>query len=184
MIVIRVKDDRNKWNYIIAHYRQWKAIGDPKSNSKVGIQMQVTRLKSFISQCEAILAFKEPTFIGGDLNLDHMAENDPLARPELAALFPHWDKFISDNELVQMNYKPTRHCRGQKSSLLDLIFTNRPLLCENISNIPNLTSEHENLQLDIRVKPKIIRPQFLTIRNYQDLNYNNIMPLIDQDIDL
>ena len=53
---------------------------------------------------------------------------------------------VQDLYLVQHVKKPTRHREGQKSSLLDLVLTNKEYMVENLQNIaPMGKSDHDGI---------------------------------------
>ena len=85
------------------------------------------------------------------------------------------EDFLEDKKLAQLNFKATRHQQGQRSSLLDLWFSNCPSKCTDIANITNLSSEHEGVKLTIKIKGAIVKSQFAIVRSYKELNAANIM---------
>merc|ERR1711954_110786 len=85
-----------------------------------------TCLKSMSECITKICKEFRKVVLGGDLNIDHCQDNDPLSRPELRALFPLWEQCLLENDLCQINKKNTWHRAGKRSSLLDLFFGSVP----------------------------------------------------------
>ena len=104
---------------------------------------QVGRLKKQIVSLNKFTTEMKKHIICGDINIDRNENNDPLERNDLKALAPIWEEFISDRELTQLNFKPTWHMPGKKSSLLDLYYANCPNLIDGVANVLNLLSEHD-----------------------------------------
>ena len=141
-IALRIKDGKGKWIGLFAIYRQWKIPGESNAFSKEGISRQVARLKVQVSNLERFCRFNKRNIICGDLNMDKYEEND-LDRPELKALEPTWEQFVSDFNLTQINHKPTWHMPGKSPSLLDIFYADCPNQIDCVQNVTNLLSEHD-----------------------------------------
>ena len=100
-------------------------------------------------------------------------------RADLKKLIPELKNFLSDNAITQLNSKCTRHRLGQRSSLLDVYFTNATLKCSQWENIVNLTSEHEAVKVNFRVTDRIHKKQFIVLRNHKNLNSTNITKILE-----
>ena len=81
--------------------------------------------------------------------------NDPCQHPEIKALNPILEDLLMTQNLSQMNFKPTRHQVGCKSSLLDLFISNIPEMITNIKKFLNTMSEHEGGKRTIHTKTLI-----------------------------
>ena len=119
--------------------------------------------------------------IGGDINIDRNKNNDPLSRPELRALAPIWEECITDNNLIQQNFKDTWHMPGRRSSLLDLFYSSKPELISNIENTTNLLSEHDGVSLNINTKEAQLKPQYEIRRSYKNVTSSNLLELLDEN---
>ena len=64
-----------------------------------------------------------------DANVDLNPKNDALSRYESKKLHEEYLVMMNEMKLSQMNFEPTRHRVGQRSSLLD------HFLCSNPENI-------------------------------------------------
>ena len=120
----------------------------------------------------------------GDINLDQRVENDPLLRPEVRALQPIYDKICCSNGLKRLKNAPTRHAANSKSSLLDLVLSTDPQNTINIRNIKTGIADHDGVVFEMKCKDDSEAPQFYVSRNFNKINANNIIPLIDEDSDL
>ena len=109
-----------------------------------------------------------------------MKENNPLDRYDLKLLIPKLEDFLEENKVAQMNFKATRHQAGQRSSLLDLWLSNCPSKCSEISNVTNLSSEHEGVKLTLNIKGAVIKRQFAVVRSYKELNAKNILAELER----
>ena len=68
---------------------------------------------------------------------------------------------------------------GRKLSLLDLFYSTKPDKTDGISNVTNLLSKHDGVTLNN--KETCAEPQFEVRRNYKDVNYSNLMELLDEN---
>ena len=68
---------------------------------------------------------------------------------------------------------------GRKLSLLDLFYSTKPDKTDGISNVTNLLSKHDGVTLNLDNKETRAKPQFEVRRNYKDVNYSNLMELLD-----
>ena len=68
---------------------------------------------------------------------------------------------------------------GRKLSLLDLFYSTKPDKTDGISNVTNLLSKHDGVTLNVHNKETCAKPQFEVRRNYKDVNYSNLMELLD-----
>ena len=112
--------------------------------------------------------------ICGDINIDRNVNNDPQDRNDIKALASIWEEFISDNDLTQLNFKPTWHMPGKKPSLLDLYYTNCPNLIDGVANVLNLLSEHDGVIINLHTQEKLLKTQFDTIRKYENQNNSEV----------
>ena len=117
--------------------------------------------------------------VGGDYNIDRYPPNDPMSRPEIRALNPLLEDLMLSADLQQINFKPTRHQMGNKSSLLDLFLTNIPQRISNIENVLNTTSEHQCVKCVILLKSSIRQSQSFLRRDYSRCSFANMQPLVD-----
>ena len=90
---------------------------------------------------------------------------------------------LTDN-MVQVNFKPTRHQVGCKSSLLDLYLTNIPDRLKNVSNFLNTLSEHEGVRVFVNVKSKVRQQKSFILCNYSNCTFNILQPMVDENIKL
>ena len=96
----------------------------------------------------------------------------------MRALAPIWEECISDNNLIQLNFKDTWHMPGKRSSLLDLFYCTKPELVSNVDNTTNLLSEHDGVNLHIHTKEPEIKPQIEVRRDYRNVNSSNLLNLL------
>ena len=81
----------------------------------------------------------------GDFNLPDINWND-YSCPSDLSLSTRFLDTVQDAFLIQHVDTPTRHCMGQCSSILDLIFTNDPAIVCNIVHLSPLGhSDHEGV---------------------------------------
>merc|ERR1711954_299442 len=99
----------------------------------------------------------------------------------MGALAPIWEECISDNNLIQLNFKDTWHMPGKRSSLLDLFYCTKPELISNVENTTNLLSEHDGINLHINTKEAQLKPQFETRRSYVNVTSSNLLELLDEN---
>ena len=177
-ICLKIRDGRNKWFALYGLYRPWKASGD--SEDSEGIRKQVSRLNSMCNQINLICKDFKKVLIGGDLNIDHCLENNPLSRPELKALYPIWEQCIIDNDLCQMNRKNTWHRPGKRSSLLDIFFSNCPNLIDGVQNMVNTLSEHDGVRVNFHTSEIISKPLFTTRRIYKNVTHDKLLEILDE----
>ena len=64
-----------------------------------------------------------------------------MVRPDLRVVTPIFEDIINKKGLAQMNFENTWHKPGQKSSLLDMFYTNKPHRVTNVTNMTNELSE-------------------------------------------
>merc|ERR1711954_605256 len=84
----------------------------------------------------------------------------------------------------QLNFKPTRHRTGHKSSLLDIFFCNFPKRVKNMENFLNTLSEHEGVRCVVHPKTEIKSPNTFLMRNYKDCTFNILQPMVDENVKL
>ena len=121
--------------------------------------------------------------VGGDINIDRHQANDPCSRPEVRALTPLLEDYLMTNSMVQVNWKPTRHQHGSKSSLLDLYLTNIPERLNNLENVLNTISEHEGVECTVMLKSPCKNVKSMLIRNYQAATFNLMQQMVDDPIE-
>ena len=97
------------------------------------------------------------TILCGDFNIDRHLPNNLDGRQDLKLLIPIFKDCLARNNLQLINTKPTRHRYGQRSTLIDLIFVDNPLKCNNWLNVTNLTSEHEGVLFDYCINDAMIK---------------------------
>ena len=73
---------------------------------------------------------------------------------------------------------------GKQSSLLDVFFSNVKNKIDGVKNVPNLCSEHKGVLINLHLNLKHKKPQFITLRCFNNLNFKNIEPLVKNDKDL
>merc|ERR1711954_627910 len=158
MASIRIKESRNKSIIVTGIYRQWKAPSETDSNTAEGIARQVQRLELAVEGLSRVVKDGNVHLVAGDLNIDRHLPNDPLSRPDMRALTPVLEDYLMDASMVQVNWKPTRHQQGCRSSLLDLFLTNIPERVTNVENFVNTLSEHEGVRCTLQTKSIIKNP--------------------------
>jgi len=67
----------------------------------------------------------------------------------------HLEDFLMTQNLAQMNFKPTHHQVGCKSSLLDSFISNIPGRITNVEKFLNTMSEHKGVKCTIHTKTQI-----------------------------
>merc|ERR1711954_503279 len=105
-IVINIKERMGENLIVIGMYRQWKAPREGGSNTDPGIARQVQRLKLAFEKLEENKIKDFDILLGGDINIDRHLPNNPLARPELKALSPVLEDFMTTCNLTQLNWLP------------------------------------------------------------------------------
>ena len=179
--VIKFKDGKSKWVYLVSIYRQWKLKGDFNAFDNEGIKKQIARLKTQCINLHKIRKETDNMIVGGDISIDKNLHNDPTNRPELKALTPIWDQCMLDCGLIQLNFKNTWHMPGKRPSLLDLYYTTKPQMISGVENVTNMLSEHDGVKLNLHTKNLRVRPQFDVVRNYKNVNYQNLMEELDEN---
>ena len=168
-ICIKIRRNKNRWACIVATYRQWTGMSTSCSYNSRSRSDGLARLNDLIDLYKKILNEGNDTVFCGDFNIDRLKENNPSDRYDLKLIIPVFEDFLIDNKISQLNFKATRHCIGQRSSLLDLYLTTSPDKCTNVHNIVNLSSEHEGVALTFKIKGAINKDQFSTIRNTRNI---------------
>ena len=128
-----------------------------------------------------VCSLGDPVLVGGDLNIDQNLSNDPTSRQVLRALYPHWDTCLAQNNLTRLNHNATRHMPGQKPSLLDLFYTNRPSKFDGVETLPNLLSEHSLVKLNMHTNLPKKATKFQVFRRYDNVVFSRIQELLDKD---
>ena len=184
IVAISIKTKKHQKAVIVGHYRQWRMPGEGPPNDKDGIKRQKIRLEKFSKTIDHLQALGSHLILLGDYNIDQWAENEPWLRPEIRALQPILDRIISNNGLTRMNKIPTRHAAHNNSSLLDLILANDPTNIKKIKNIKTGLSDHDGLSFELTCTDVDMQPQFFIHRDFSQLTSSNIMPLVDNDMEL
>ena len=159
-------------------------MGEDEPLSPEGIKRQVRRFRKFKEAVDKAKDEGHEISVIGDLNIDQWQENDPMSRPELRALQPVLDDLILTNSLTLMNTEPTRHMRGQKSSLLDLVLVSDEYKIKGLKNLKTGLSDHDGVIFSYLVKSLVNKPQFTISRDYSQITASNLMPLIDNSHNL
>ena len=180
-IVLKINISPRKFFVIIGSYREWKHPGGADALSTEGIKNQVTRLNELGSVISKVKSMGYPVIWAGDLNIDRLHKNDSSKRADLRVLTPIFDSFINDYDLVQFNKDATWFRPGKKPSLLDLFLLDNPQQVVSCSNVTNILSEHAGVLLTINIDLKHRKPQFITIRNYKNITWEKIEPLLDKE---
>ena len=154
-------------------------MGTTLDNNTESIQDQAVRLRKLVKSYQDAIDTGSSIVIGGDLNIDRHLPNDPLERSDLKVLYPILDDFINTNNLTQMNWEPTRHRSGNKSSLVDIFLSNSPNKIDGVEYVPNSLSEHEAIMISLFTDDIQVQPQFFSSCNFSDVNWNNLEPLIN-----
>merc|ERR1711954_258739 len=177
MILVKIR-------LIAAVYRQWKARGESGANTSLCIARQCQRLKVMTEKLNKIFEDNFELVVAGDMNIDQHIRNNPCNRPDVRALTPILEELMMTKNLAQMNFKPTRHQNGCKSSLLDLFLMNIPDRMTNIENFVNTLSEHEGVKSISQTKSQVKIPKSRVIRNYSKCTFNIMKPMVDANDNL
>merc|ERR1711954_5458 len=121
---------------------------------------------------------------GGDINIDRHLPNNPLVRPELKALTPVLEDFMTTCNLTQLNWLPTQHQAGCNSSLLDIFLSNIPERISGIKNFYNTMSEHEGVICTLMTKTPVKDVKSILLRDYKLATFDIIQPMIDNNSNL
>ena len=122
--------------------------------------------------------------IAGDLNIDRHAQNDLLSRPELKALTPILEDLMLTENISQLNFKPTRHQTGCKSSLLDLYLSTIPERIKNVENVMNTLSGHEGIRCVVQLKGDFRKANSFALRKFTNCTFNVMQPMVDESVKL
>ena len=177
-VIIKIPHKNKKSTIIIGSYRQWKSVGSSLPFNSDSIHDQTFRLNQLISSYQKATDSGSSIIIGGDINIDRHLPNDPLERNDLKVLYPILDDFITINNMTQVNWSPTRHRIGQKSTLLDIFISNCPGKINGVTYVPNSLSEHEGVLMTLHNEDIQIQPQFFSRCCYKKVIWNNLEPLI------
>ena len=85
---------------------------------------------------------------------------------------------MTTNNITQINWKPTRHRAGKKSSLLDIFLTTCPNRNDGCHYVPNSLSEHEAVLVDLFTEDSQIKEQFYLKSNQENITWNKLEPMI------
>merc|ERR1711954_307349 len=149
-----------------------------------GIARQVRRLKLAIEKLKDNKSKDFYILLGGDLNIDRHLPNNPLARPELKALTPILEDFMTTCNMTQLNWLPTRHQAGCNSSLLDIFLSNILERISGIKNFYNTMSEHEGVMCTLMTKTPVKEVKSILLRDYKLATFDIIQPMIDSNSNL
>ena len=120
----------------------------------------------------------------GDINIDLNPKNDTNMRADVRELLPILNECINSNDLVLINKEPTWFRPGRKKSLLDLFLLDHPQHVLSCKNVINITSKHAGVLLQMNLNLEIQKQQFITVRNYRNITWENIEPILANDNDL
>ena len=183
-IVIEIEKSKKKCLNIVAKYRQWTCTSLSCPYKTRDVEDQIKRFQDMLKVWQEVLTKGNQTVICGDINIDRHAPNSPELRPELKDMIEMIEKFKRDNNLTQMNHKPTRHRCNQRSTLLDLFYVNSPEKCTDIRNGANSTSEHDYVVMTVQNQSIIRKKQFYMTRDTRNLVYANLEHMINNSEDL
>ena len=180
-IVISVKTSPRKKLFIVGYYRQWRSHSTNDQYPTHKPKDQMARFDRFRRIIDRVSSSGDRVIIGGDINLDRNLANDPYNRIDIKDTLPLLDSMIIDHNFTQMNDSCTRFRAGHRPSLLDLFLSNCPNLFSNTGTFTNLASEHLGVRCDFASESNIIKPQFMNVRKYKNINYKNIISILDPE---
>ena len=146
-IILKVEISPRDYVILIGTYREWKHPGAPNALSTSGIALQVQRLKQIKILITKSKALGHPIILGGDMNIDRNPKNNINVCADLRELSPIQNDIINSSDLAILNKEPTWSRPGQRKSLLDLLFVDKPQMVLRCLNIPNSMSEHSGVKL-------------------------------------
>ena len=142
------------------------------------------RLNSTLDQWQNVIRGGHTCIAGWDSNLDMLENNDPLDRYDTREMLEQYTQFISDNSLVQHNHEPTRHMVGQRSTLIDQFISNCPEHINGVQTLRSHIADHDMVNINFHTKDLQLNPQFTKIRDTRNLKRENIVPTIENNIQI
>ena len=137
-----------------------------------------------INQLKPIINQGQLALIAGDLNIDLLLSNDAAKRSRIKSLIDAYEMMRNDCNICQLNFKPTRYRRGQRPSLLDHFMTNAPNRVDGVETIHNHIADHTFVKLNFHREVLQSKPQFREVRDYKNLNSDNLMKEIEENEEL
>ena len=131
-----------------------------------------------MSQVDKVCDLGHTFMVAGDVNIDLFPENYPLSRRNVPLLTEIYNDHINRNNLSQLNFEPTRHWPGKKSTLIDHFMTNAPNMVDGVQTLKSHIADHSLVKLQFHSRVLKSRPQFRKVRNFSNVNSENIMHLI------
>ena len=181
VIVLEVKRSKRKSSHYVGCYRQWNGLSSTsQSYNTDDPQDMLQRFKLMIKIWEECIQ-RGDTHIFGDINVDRNLRNNPGARPDIGDLVNELESFQTRHKVTLMNNKNTRHRRLDRPTLLDLVLTNCPHKITSVTNLSNVTSEHDAVSCIVRTETSLQEPQYMWVRPSRELNAENMLPFLEGD---
>ena len=171
---LRVKTSRNGYTCIMGGYREWRhppELNLPFSGDPLE---QESRLPKTLVQVENAKSFSQKLVLGWDSNLDLLEANDNFRRQDTKKMTQIYRDFMDQNDFCLINWEPTRHWSGSRSSLVDHFITNCPNYIDNIQTKHNCIADHDSVSCLLHTEILIDRPQFMLKRNWTNLTRDNL----------
>ena len=116
-----------------------------------------------------------------DANVDLNPANDALGRFESCQLHEEYLNMINKLSLAQMNFEPTRHRVGHRSSLLDHFLTTNPEKVDGVETLKNHIADHSAVKLQYHAEGLKENPKLMLIRDNTCATRETLMYLIENN---
>ena len=180
MMWFKVRITRSTYLIIIGCvYRQWQLPQEVDPLRGGSTKEQCDRFQIIMNMMDIACQYGHNTVFCGDVNIDIHPPNDPLSRYELRMLTETYESHLRKNHMSQINFEPTRHWPGRGSTLLDHFQSTCPEKFNNIQNIRSHIADHDLVKANVHVIDLFRKPQYKRYRKYNNVNYTNIMTLIE-----
>ena len=145
-------------------YREHQLMLKPKPNPSKTEAAQLARWNIFIN-CWKRAAKDKTCIVIGDTNLDYLTWDNP--ETHLAKMVDRTKLEIETIGFIQIIRGVTRSWRKQRDSLLDQCWTNRPECIISWQNEQDASSDHNIINLVVRMKEKCFSSQEIKKRHWK-----------------
>ena len=110
-------------------------------------------------------------------------ENDTNKRYDINEIADDYTDFMNKQDLVLLNSEPTRHWSNTRSTLIDHFVTNCLEHVNNILTKHSFIADHDLVSILYHTDVITDKPQFRLIRNWSQLNRDNLIVQLDNNIE-
>ena len=120
----------------------------------------------------------------GDLNIDLWPPNHPSQRQDIKRLSAEYLSILNQQDMCQVNFKPTRVRQNNNPSLIDHYFASNIGKADSVETKPTLIADHHIVKCQYHTQVLRVRQQFRRVRDSHLITTDSLTQQITQNVRL